>query len=93
MTIALLAFALGVAQAGSTAPPVSTTPTLPAKEKMVCRHEDETGTRMGRHTRCQTASEWQREEAEAETAISNLQKQDIIRKPPAASLTAQPLPQ
>ena len=91
MMIIMIASVLAAAQAG-VAPPAAA-PIPPVKEKMVCRHIDETGTRMGRHTRCQTASEWQREKAEAESAISDVQKQDIIRKDPAASLTVQPLPQ
>jgi hypothetical protein len=82
MIMFVIASAMAAAQAGS-APP-QTTPTPPTKEKMVCRHIDETGTRMGRHTRCQTAAEWQRDKVEAENAISDVQKQDIIRPDPYA---------
>ena len=82
MIVIVIASALAAAQAGSA--PQAAVPAPPAKEKMVCRHEEETGTRMGRHVRCQTASEWQHEKAEAESAIADVQKQDIIRPDPCA---------
>jgi hypothetical protein len=88
MILILIASALAAAQAGSATPAAAPEP--PTKEKMVCRHVDETGTRMGRHTRCQTASEWQRDKIEAESAIGDIQKQDIIRPDPYAMPVSKP---
>jgi hypothetical protein len=88
MFVLLIAFAAAGSQAGPVDP--ATVAATPVKEKMVCRHVEETGTRIGRHTRCQTASEWQRDKAEAESAISDIQKQDIIRPDPYAIPVSKP---
>jgi hypothetical protein len=83
-----IASALAATQAGS-APPAAM-PAPPTKEKMICRQTEETGTRIGRHTRCQTAAEWQRDKVEAESAISGVQRQDIIRPDPSAMPVTKP---
>jgi hypothetical protein len=82
MIVMLMAYAVAVTQAGSVGP--AQVAATPVKERMVCRHIDETGTRMGRRTICKTAAEWQRDKVEAEDAISDIQKQDIIRPDPYA---------
>lgn len=88
MIAIFIAYAVAISQAGPA--PTAAAPATPTKEKMVCRHIDETGTRMGRHTRCQTAAEWQRDKVEAESAISDVQKQDIIRPDPYAMPVTKP---
>jgi len=47
----------------------------PAKPKLICEVQDETGSRLDRKRVCHTAEEWQRIKAESRDAIEKYQQQ------------------
>jgi hypothetical protein len=57
-----------------------------AKEKKVCRYEDDTGSRLARHRTCMTTAEWANEDRvrqrEAETSINSTQDRMGNANPP-----------
>ena len=65
-----LLLAIAIAADPPSAPPSKDAP----KDKMICRHVEETGTRMGGRSICKLESEWRSEEQSAQDIASQRQR-------------------
>ncbi|MBV9840263.1 MAG: hypothetical protein JOY99_01800 [Sphingomonadaceae bacterium] len=76
MSLIALYLALQASVVARSAPPVAATasPATPAKPKLICEEDDETGTRLGNHKVCMTADQWRAARVQAREEMANWQR-------------------